>query len=300
MGKQTMKNMWMIGGLAALMVGCSPLSQESVPKKDPNAQVVQAAQIPGDLTYQDVLQKGEQIHFVFVSPKDSRVFLGTRAGLYASASGGLWSLFSPELANSDITGVVFDPNNPKWLYLGGNRISKCSLDGGKTWKEAKAGLPKSLDIRCVTGARIGQEMNLFVYVENEGVYFSQDGGQHWKKHPAVNGEVFAIDYDTANQRLYLLTQDGLMYEENGQWNQEAIPDVEQTYSFSIDRDHNRIYLATDKGVMVKQDDKWEMLGQQLPEQAILLASGSGQNQVTAVGESASLYIWQNKAWKKWE
>ena len=301
MNRQTARRVWMIGGLAAaLLVGCTPQNQEGLQQKPSHTSPVEAAQIPGDLTYQDVLQAGEQIHFVYVSPQDLRILLGTHAGIYGSAKGGLWSAYSPKMVKSDITGIYVEPSNPQWIYVAGNQVSKLTLDGGKTWKNVKAGLPPSLDIRSVTGCSTDQGVNLFTYVENEGIYKSSDGGDHWKKWLTVDTEVFAMDYDRNDNRLYLLTQAGLFFEQNGQLNREATPVAQQMYSFSIDRDHNRIYLATDQGVMMKTDGKWEVLGKQLPEQVVLLASGSIGNQMVAVGESASLYLLQNNEWKKWE
>lgn len=301
MDKHTGKKVWMMGGLvAALLVGCSPENQENVQKKPSLASPVQAAQIPGDLTYQDVLQTGEQIHFVYVSPQDLRILLGTRAGLYGSAKGGLWSLYSSDMAKSDITGMYFEPTNPQWIYVAGNKISKRTLDGGKTWKEMHTGLPQTLDIRAVTGFSTDQGVSLVGYVENEGIYKSADGGEHWNKWIPLSTEVIAMDYDVKDQRLYVLTQDGLFFEQDGQLNREATPAVQQMYSFSIDRENNRLYLATDQGVMMKTDGKWEALGKQLPEQVILLAAGSISGQMIAVGESATLYLLQDNEWKKWE
>ncbi|MGD8191823.1 WD40/YVTN/BNR-like repeat-containing protein [Brevibacillus ginsengisoli] len=299
MNKQTARKVWMIGGLvAALLVGCTPQNQEE--RKISHTSPVQAAQIPGDLTYQDVLQTGEQIHFAYVSPQDLRILLGTHAGIYGSAKDGLWSAYSPEMAKSDITGIYVEPSNPHWIYVAGNQVSKLTHDGGNTWKNVSTGLPTPLDIRSIAGFSTGQGVNLFAYVENEGIYKSSDSGEHWKKWLAVNTEVIAMDYDKNSNRLYILTQEGLFFEENGHLNQEGTPVARQMYSFSIDRDNNRIYLATDQGVMMKSDGKWESLGKQLPEQVILLASGSIGHQMIAVGESASLYLLQDNQWEKWE
>lgn len=301
MNKHTAKHIWMVGGLVAVLLsGCTPQNQENAQKSPGHAFPVEAAQITGDLTYQDVLQKGEQIHFAYISPNDLRVFLGTHAGIYGSAKGGLWSLFSPDMAKNDITGLFFEPSNPKWVFMGGNQISKRSSDGGKSWKTVKSGLPSSLDIRALTGCTTEQGVNLFAYVENEGIFRSLDGGDHWKKWLSVDSDVFAMDYDDSEQRLYVLTQNGLFYEQNGQLTKAGVPDVTQLYSFSIDREKSRIYLATDQGVMIKENGKWETLGKQLPEQVILLASGSIGGQMVAVGESASLYLLQENEWKKWE
>lgn len=288
----------MISGLtAALLVGCSP-QQEAVHKGGEHAPPVQAAQIPGDLTFQDVLQKGEQIHFV--TAWDSRILLGTHSGLYASASGNLWSTLSSGLEKKDVSGWFTDPSNPKWMYVGGKNVSLVSGDGGKTWTESKKGLPETLDIRSVTGYRNNGQNNLYVYVESEGIFHSQDGGKQWDKFTTVSSEVYAMDYDLAEGRLYLLTQDGLVSQMNGQWTQEAIPEATQFYSFSIDRENQIIYLATDKGIMMKQDNEWELIQQQLPEQAILLTAGLSTYPLVAVGESASLYTMQNNEWIKWE
>lgn len=298
---QTARKVWMIGGLtAALLAGCTPENQEGPQKKPSHTSPVEAAQIPGDLTYQDVLQAGEQIHFVYVSPQDLRILLGTHAGIYGSAKGGLWSTYAPEMAKNDITGIYMDPSNPQWIYVAGQQVSKLTLDGGKTWKHVKTGLPPSLDIRSVTGYSTDQGVNLVAYVENEGIYRSSDSGEQWDKWLAVDTEVFAMDYDKNENRLYVLTQNGLFYEQDGQLNKESTPVAQQMYSFAIDRDNNRIYLATDQGVMMKTDGKWEALGQQLPEQVILLAAGSIGNQMIAVGESATLYLLQNNQWNKWE
>ena len=123
-------------------------------------------------------------------------------GLYKSTDAG--KTFEKVLYISDKAGcadVSIDPKNPNIIYATtwefrrlpylfnsggqGSGIWK-SIDGGKTWKELKNGLPPKPFGRVALALAPSATENLLAIVEssNTGLYISADGGETWKQQSA--------------------------------------------------------------------------------------------------------------------
>ncbi|WP_126425144.1 WD40/YVTN/BNR-like repeat-containing protein [Brevibacillus marinus] len=290
------KYIWATVGCLLLLPACSV--QETA-QRNTTSPPIQAAQIPGDLTYQDVLQTGGYVTAVGMSPSEPRIWLGTHSGLYLSAGGEMWALLSDELADDTISGWVIDPQRPQWVIVGTSKGCKQSKDGGKTWQSVGSGLPGGAELRLLTGGRTASRLQLFAYLGEEGIYHSDDGGGTWRKWMDVDQEVTAMLYVPQQQQLYVVTQDSLLRSSGGTWERAGIPDVRQIYSLAADPEE-RLYLATDEGVFYQAEDGWTPLAPQTPEKLIMLGTGWGEYRLVAVGESAFLYTLYNDQWQQWE
>lgn len=126
---------------------------------------------------------------------------GGERGVYKTTDGG--QTWNRTLFISDETGIselVIDPNNPdvlyaaahqrrrhEWTYIGGGPESGLwkSSDGGVTWKEIYAGLPKQ-DMGRI-GLAVSPANSDYVYAIVEarhgkgGVYRSTNRGENWSK-----------------------------------------------------------------------------------------------------------------------
>lgn len=278
----------------ALLAGCGESGRNtSVPPP------VTAAATPGDLTYQDVLQKGEVVHNLSMTPDAQQIWVGTHAGLYSSAGGGLWGALSPELEREDVTGWFVDPDNPEHIFAAGQSGVISSRDGGKKWIRLGKGLPQPAEIRSVAGIREGEQLRLFAFVAGEGIYQSSNAGKEWKLWLPLDQEVYAMDYDPVEHRLYVAAQFSLLYHEEGQWKTEAVPHGQQVYSLTVDRVNGVLAVATDQGILEKVDGEWQELHAKAPEKLIVIAPGAGDYKWVGIGESAFVYALSGDKWMKW-
>ncbi|RNB61456.1 hypothetical protein EDM57_01215 [Brevibacillus gelatini] len=288
---------WGIGAVAVLLLGGCSDSGNVQEKSAPSS--VMAAALQGDLTYQDVLEKGETIHTLAMTPDAAYVWVGTHAGLYSSTGGGLWGLLSPQLEQFDIVGWFVDPEDSEHIYVGGNEGVRRSTDGGKNWTPASNGLPEPAQIRSFAGTRQGEKVRLFAFVSGEGIYQSTDKGETWSLWQPMDQEVYAMDFDPKENRLYVAAQFSLLYNEEGQWKTEEIPEAEQIYSLSVNRRTGVLAVATEKGVYEKIDGEWRLLDARSPEKLIVIASGGGDTKWVGIGESALIYKLSDNRWTKW-
>ncbi|USG66449.1 hypothetical protein NDK47_03860 [Brevibacillus ruminantium] len=276
-----------------LLAGCSE-SGRNKPAPPP----VTAASSTGDLTYRDVLQLGGVIHNVSMTSDAQQIWVGTHAGLYSSAGGGLWGLLSPQLEQQDVTGWFVDPKNADLIFAAGKNGVLSSNDRGQSWTQLGKGLPKSAEIRSFAGTREGEQLRLFAFVAGEGIYQSSDAGGEWKLWLPLDQEVYAMDFDPVENRLYVAAQFSLLYHEDGEWKTEVVPDVQQVYSLSVDS-QGILAVATDQGIMEKVNGEWKQLDARSPETLIVIAPGAGKYQWVGIGESAFVYTLSDDKWKKW-
>lgn len=286
---------WGIGAtVLALLVGCS--DTERVKPASPS---VTAAALKGDLTYQDVLEKGETVHNLAMTADAQRVWVGTHSGLYSSTPDGLWSLLSAQLEQHDIVGWFVDPNDPNQIFAAGSEGVLRSWDGGKSWSSIGTGLPTPADIGSFAGVREGEEIRLFAFVTGEGIYQSVDGGEKWSLWQPMDQEVFAMDFNPEENRLYVAAQFSLLYNEDGTWKTEVLPDAQQIYSLSVDKRTGVLAVATEKGIFEKKKGEWQPLNARSPEKLIMISSGEGDTKWVGVGESALIYKLSDNRWIKW-
>ncbi|MGG1662290.1 WD40/YVTN/BNR-like repeat-containing protein [Brevibacillus sp. NRS-1366] len=287
---------WGIGAMVlTLLVGCTDDSERS----KPSPPSVTAAALKGDLTYQDVLEKGEMVHNLKMTADSERIWVGTHAGLYGSAGGGLWGLVSSQLERQAIVGWFVDPDDAHQIIVAGSEGVHRSTDGGNNWSAIGVGLPAPAEIRSFTGVRQGEKIRLFAFISGEGIYQSVDKGETWSLWQPMDQEVYAMDFNPEENRLYVAAQFSLLYNEDGQWKTEVLPEAQQIYSLSVERRSGTLAVATERGVFEKVKGEWRLINARAPEKLILIASGEGNTKWIGIGESALIYKLADNRWTKW-
>jgi len=125
---------------------------------------------------------GGHAHFIAVQPGTNRLLMGAHGGLFQSVDDGrTWSKIEVqgELDSMDFMSFVIDSENPNVMYAGGHDLSVVkSIDGGRTWSNANAGLAGT-DIHALThDARF---QRLFAFSVGYGIFESKDGGASWQR-----------------------------------------------------------------------------------------------------------------------
>ncbi len=157
------------------------------------------------------LKKSEHISKIVISPYNSNIIYvasqgpawsaGGERGLFKSVDGGkTWKNVLAKGPYTGVTDVVMDPKNPNvlyaatyhkhrtvWALLGGGPESGIfkTVDGGKTWKELKSGIPGGDKGKICLA--ISPQKNHVVYAGIElpgrvgGFYRSEDSGVSFTK-----------------------------------------------------------------------------------------------------------------------
>ena len=162
------------------------------------------------------LSKSEHIGNIIIHPQDENTIWvaaygpvwssGGERGVYKSTDGGkTWSrtLFISE--ETGVSEIAIDPENPsilyasahqrrrhEWTYIGGGPESAIykSTDGGTTWREINAGLPKNQMGRIGLAVSPVDPNYVYAIVEGKddkgGFYRSTNKGESWTKMSGFN------------------------------------------------------------------------------------------------------------------
>jgi photosystem II stability/assembly factor-like uncharacterized protein len=163
------------------------------------------------------LKTSEQIGRIVIDPRDSKVVFvaaygplwssGGERGLYKTTDGGAsWNKVLEISENTGISDVAIDPNNPDvmlavahqrrrhtWTLIHGGPESGIhkSVDGGKTWRRIRGGLPGGDLGRIVIAFSRAQKGLAYAKVEtneNTAIYASTDSGDSWERRGNVQAQ----------------------------------------------------------------------------------------------------------------
>lgn len=168
--------------------------------------------IDGGKTWKNMgLKKSEHISKIIIDPRNSNTIFvaaygplwseGGERGIYKSTNGGeSWELIKFISDNTGASDLVMDPSNPDVLYasfhqrrrhvhtyIGGGAESAVykTIDGGRTWKESKSGLPSGKMGRVGLAVSPADANVVYAIVEAEGdasgFYRSTNKAATWEK-----------------------------------------------------------------------------------------------------------------------
>lgn len=150
----------------------------------------------------------EPVNRVAVSKDGANaLYAATLDGLYMSTDNGRsWASLSLPTRQ----GYFLLPfSKEKRIYLGGGQTIYISNDNGKSWKNISSGLPEDMAILDIA-VNPKNTLQLFV-ATTEGLYYSGNGGKHWKQRnisPKEWIQTNKITYsNTDNPVLYALDND---------------------------------------------------------------------------------------------
>lgn len=151
-------------------------------------------------------------HILAQDPRASEViYAGTTLGLFKSADEGrTWR----HLTFEQINGMVFDPVEPRTLYLATEHAGVLkSNDGGETVHPANAGFANH-DLTQITGD--GQRLYASSAYEGlyGGVFMSSDGGLHWtlqaNEHALLGRNLNSLTAAPAPNGLFAAAEDAVL------------------------------------------------------------------------------------------
>ena len=239
------------------------------------------------------LDSTEHIAKIIIDPKNSNNIYAAapgplwsdskHRGLYKSTDGGdTWKKIFYINEKTGCADLAVDPNDPNTIYVtmwefrrfpyafnsgGMNSGMYKSIDGGKTFKELKNGLPEKPfgRIALTLAPSSPKDMIAIVEAKETGLYISADGGETWKSQSATMNVVSRPFYfsclviDPKDPKRVYRPGFGFSYSDDG------------GYSFSdasydggwVHSDHhalwinpnytNQMYLGTDGGVYISLD-----------------------------------------------
>ena len=117
-----------------------------------------------------------------VDPAGGNAIAVTSTGLFRQTGADQgWEPVSTsnELDWENVTGVVFNPDNPAHLYLYGADLGVLRSDNsGQDWQAVADGLPSD-DIGALA-IHSNRRETLYAWIEGQGVFRTEDGGQQWE------------------------------------------------------------------------------------------------------------------------
>ena len=223
-------------------VSCSGPNSSTLPEKTDDLAQRRALWTPVGLT------GGGAMYMPAISPHDSNLILITcdMSGAYCTADGGkTWEMIHYDhLLGSTRCRSVFHPTNPSTIfgahgYRGGLRVSR---DRGQTWQPLGEGLPDGLRELAIDSAN----GDFLLAGTRDSVFYSVDGGQHWKQSAGFTGTPVGLHIDQSSSQ-----------------------------------DQRRCFAASTENCFVSVDGgaNWEKVGKDLPEKALVdFTGGSGAGQ----------------------
>jgi photosystem II stability/assembly factor-like uncharacterized protein len=127
----------------------------------------------------------------------SRIFAGTKRGLYISDDGGSsWAHVGRGLEDATVKSIAQDPRDPDLIILGTNQFVYRSTNGGRSWTRRGGGLIAGDFTSVVINPANPDEVIVADYSRG-GVYRSTDKGYMWER----------IDKELPSDRVWTITFD---------------------------------------------------------------------------------------------
>jgi len=211
---------------------------------------------------------GDVRKLAVVPDNPDRIFLGTSSGrLYVSDDRGhTWTRFAHLGEGFDyvLDNIEIDPTNSKIMYVAGWSIEGQTgetfrtKDGGHTWKSLEGMKGKSVHALHLAPSN----PNVLVAGAHDGVYRSNDGGDHWTRispanDPAIK-DIGSIAIDPENPETVYAGTWHLAYKttDGGQnWHQinRGMIDDSDVFSIIVDpKAPNVVYASACSGIYTSQ------------------------------------------------
>jgi len=191
-----------------------------------------------------------------VDPGDSRtVYAGawdiwdTNQGkLFRSRDGGVTWAAVPGLAG--VSGIAFDPSDPKVIYITQGRGLFHSRNGGKTWTRRMVGEVPTLGARMTRGVAVSPANPDRLAVNDfRAIFLSFDTGRTWVKSHGCGAVCWDVTFDPLNaDSLYAGSSLGVLRSLDGgdtwPYFSKGLPGVE-VYDLAFDpAEPNKLYAGT--------------------------------------------------------
>lgn len=295
------KKMIVFLSMFTLALGLSACSKEASPdvQTNPPDKKTETISSPVNhkiLSYAEAIQAAQHPHLLQLDPKlPNRLWMGSHGGLYFSNKSNEWMLTNPSLAGKDVMGLFINPANPNNIIITGHGFANKSDDGGQSWSPAEKGLPSQPDIHLFYGYREGEEEHLLAYIVGSGIYESNDGAKTWNKLLDTPEKVFGLTYDSENKRVVMVSDQGLIYNNEGNW--EVDKKLSNGTVLSVANLGSQLIVSTKQGIFVRDE-----AGNWIPDMndglqgidAYFLSAANGQ--LAAMTETGEIYFYSQGKW----
>jgi len=209
--------------------------------------------------------------FSFDPSNSSKLWIGTSAGIYNSADGGVnWNATGalPSWTNQEFTQISVDPRNASIVYVStlGRFVYK-SIDNGISW-EMKRGESDALGTSRIYDIAVDPASSNIIFAAsiNQGIYKSVDGGNNWLR--SNNGiddlNTRIIHYHRADDnRLYVVAGSSVFISNDKaiSWQKLSTPVESNIISFFGDSNNSStLFLATNSQIF-RRENRGEMWGE---------------------------------------
>lgn len=207
-----------------------------------------------------------EVNHVQYDPENAdMLYCSSPYGFYKTIDGGKsWQKHNNGLETIDaqfVSSFIIDWSNPKHLYCSTEDVVYKSTDRGESWQ--KLGLQVKRIRTIVQHPK--DEKILAVGTENDGIYFSKDGGQTWEKRDTgvLSTTFYSIAFDPSNPDVVYAAgfQTGVYKSTDGgkKWKQyfKGLP-ILDIHSIAIDpQNSKRLYAGTMGKGVYRSDDGGE-------------------------------------------
>lgn len=185
-----------------------------------------------------------------------RMFAGTSNGVYRSTDNGVtWTRISP-VENADLRAAVSlaaDVADPDFLLVGTTHLPWRTLDGGRTWHSAHAGMIDDSDVFSLV---LDEQSRAVVYASAcSGAYRSGNRGLTWQRLPTPRGTfrtyVVAM-HPTLDGVVFAATNAGVLRSADSGRTWQTVSN-ERVRSIAIDGARAIYFAAESDGILVSTD-----------------------------------------------
>ncbi len=197
------------------------------------------------------------------------VYIATVYGIYKTTDGcTTWQQMNNGITNPAFTSsLIIDTDDPNTLYCSSEDGVFISHDAAKSWKRAGLHVSK---IRVIVQHPTKSNI-LFVGTEDNGIYYTENGGKWWKKAEAGidNSTFYTIAFDPVHpdtmfaggyvSGIYKSIDEGKSWRRSS----KGLEDF-SIHSIAVDpKESSRVYAGTIWGGIFRSDnggEKWESAG----------------------------------------
>jgi photosystem II stability/assembly factor-like uncharacterized protein len=172
-----------------VVIACSSSGATSAPTATPPAALNQSPNLStpvGPIDPAATVDKGlnlDELVALAYNPAEGSLLKANSQGLFRWKASSDWEKMTLPV-EARLSGVVVNPDAPANLYIAGPGLGVIhSDDSGASWQAINNGLP-SLEVTALVIHSFRRD-TLYTWLNNEGLYRTEDGGATWKKVPDV-------------------------------------------------------------------------------------------------------------------
>lgn len=201
----------------------------------------------GGATWQKPATNLSNIEFYTIATDGNTIFAGSNSGVFFSSNNGsTWLPFNYGLTNNFVQSLIYEDGI---LYAGTKNGIFVTTDLGITWEARNNGISSlTVNAICVFEGKI------LIGTDKQGIFVSTNKGLSWEaKNTGINDSTVNCFLVIDNQ-IWAGTNQGIYFSNDGGENWTMLSKLENFYGFlTLDYFNDRIFSGTYGGVLVSYD-----------------------------------------------